>query len=99
MRTETIEKWQSLIQQQSVSALPVTQFCKLKQISLTCFYKYKNQFQTDIQAPMIKSFIKVQPPEVSNTMSVIKIQYQQATLSLPSNLEPMWIANLLKALA
>lgn len=99
MRTETIEKWQALIHQQAMSNLPVIHFCKEKQISPTCFYKYKSQLKIDTQSPVKKSFIKVQAPETSNNIGAIKIQYQQTILSLPSNLEPVWIANLLKALA
>jgi len=98
MKTETLEKWQDLIQQQSMSELPITHFCKLKKISPTCFYKYKRQLKTNAQVRAKKAFIKVQSPETSNVTDVIKIQYQQTTLSLPSNLEAVWIANLLKAL-
>ena len=99
MKTETLEKWQALIQQQTISDLPIIQFCKLKQISPTCFYKYKNHLKTNTQASITKPFIKVKPPETSNRIDVIKIQYQQTTLSLPSNLEAVWVADLLKALA
>jgi len=99
MRTETIEKWQTLIQQQAISDLPITRFCKEKQISPTCFYKYKSQLQTDTQSSIKKSFIKVQAPVMSNTSAAIKIQYQQTTLTLASTLEPMWLATLLKAFA
>lgn len=99
MRTETLEKWQALIQQQTMSVLPITRFCKEKQISPTCFYKYKSLLKSNSQASIKKSFIKVQPPKTSNTIDAIKIQYQEITLSLPSNLKPVWIADLLKALA
>ena len=99
MKTKTLEKWQALIQQQEISDLPIIQFCKLKQISPTCFYKYKNHLKTNTQDNINKPFIKVQTPESSNTIDVIKIQYQQTILSLPSNLEAVWVADLLKALA
>ena len=99
MKAETLEKWQDLIQQQSLSDLPITHFCKLKKISPSCYYKYKSQLKTNTQASVKNTFIKVQPAETSNATNVIKIQYHQTTLSIPSNLEAVWIADLLKALA
>lgn len=104
MRKGTLIKWQDIIQQQLKSGLPVSRFCKTNSLSITCFYKYKKELNKsanpEAEDPVTNnSFVKIQPPNVSNRGERIKIQYQQSTLSLPTTLEPDWIANLLKALS
>ncbi len=104
MKQDTLVKWQAIIQQQSDSGLPVSRFCKTNNLSITCFYKYKNELNKSANpgvAELVANnyFVKIQPPKISNSGNTIKIQYQQSTLSLPTTLEPDWIANLLKALA
>ncbi len=103
MRKKTLIKWQAIIQQQSDSGLPVSRFCKTNSLSATCFYKYKKELNksanTGVADPVANNpFVKIQQPKLSNNGERIKIQYQQSTLSLPTTLEPDWIANLLKAL-
>lgn len=99
MRIKTQEKWKSLIQQQSMSDLTIGQFCKVKSISPTCFFKYRKILQADNSANSRNAFVKVQPSTVTNSNATIKIQYQDSMLSLPTTLDPGWIAVLLKALA
>ncbi|MCP4274065.1 MAG: hypothetical protein GY781_19255 [Gammaproteobacteria bacterium] len=104
MRKKTLKKWQAIIQQQSNSGLPVSRFCKTNRLSITCFYKYKKELSKSANSGSAEpvannSFVKIQPPKISNSGERIKIQHQQSILSLPTTLEPDWIANLLKALA
>ncbi len=104
MRKKTLIKWQAIIQQQSASGLPVSRFCKSNRLSITCLYKYKKELNKSanpgVAEPVAnKSFVKIQPPKISNSGDTIKNQYQQSTLSMPTTLKPDWIANLLKALA
>jgi len=99
MRLETRKKWRTLIQQHAMSDLTISQFCKDNHISPTCFFKYRKILSSRAIAKDNKAFIKIQPPQTNNHPGTIQIQYQQTTLSLPSNLEAVWIANLLKALA
>ena len=98
MRAVTQEKWQAFIQQQSKSGLTITQFCKVNSISPTCFFKYRKILQATVIADTRTAFVKIQPPKASSSCNTIKIQYQDSTLSLPTTIEPVWIASLLKAL-
>ncbi len=104
MRKKTLKKWQAIIQQQTNSGLSVSRFCKTNRMSITCFYKYKKELNKSANpeaedSVANNSFVKIQPPKISNSGDMIKIQYQQSTLCLPTTLAPDWIANLLKALA
>ncbi len=98
VRKETLKKWQALIQQQSDSGLPVTKFCKTNRLSITCFYKYKKILESETSPDTKSSFVKIQQPKVTSNGNVIKIQHHNTTLSLPTAIEPDWIASLLKAL-
>ena len=98
MRIETQNKWRTLIQQQSDGDLTISQFCKVKRISPTCFFKYRKILQTDTDAESRNAFVKIRSPKVTSRNEVIKIQYHHSTLSLPTTIAPDWIANLLKAL-
>lgn len=98
MRIETQEKWQTLIKQQSDSDITISQFCKDKHISPTCFFKYRQMFQATDTPASRNAFVKIQTPKVLASNEVIKIQYHSLTLSLPATLEPQWIANLIKSL-
>ena len=99
MRKTTRIKWQGIIQQQSDSGLPVSTFCKNSRLSITCFYKYKNELKIYDNPETKSSFVKIQQPKITNSSDAIKFQYHQSTLHLPATLEPAWIAKLLKALA
>jgi len=98
MRKKTLKKWKAIIQQQSDSGLPVSKFCKTNNLSATCFYKYKKELNKVDNPGAQSSFVKIRQPMAANSVDMIKIQYQQSTLSLPTTIEPDWLANLLKAL-
>ena len=101
MRHSTQQKWQALIQQQSTSNLTTTRFCKVKKISPFCFFKYRKiiQGQSAENDEGNHAFVKIQPLKAKNNPSLIKLQYHDSMVSLPSTLEPAWIASLLKALS
>jgi len=83
MRKGTLKKWKAIIQQQSMSGLPVSKFCKTNSLSITCFYKYKKELNKVANPGAKSSFVKIQQPMATNNVYMIKIQYQQSTLSLP----------------
>ena len=76
MRRSTQEKWQALIHQQSMSNLTITQFCKVKRISLTYFFKYRKILQSQIAGndEGNHAFVKIQPPKAKNHPGSIKLQ-------------------------
>lgn len=98
MRVDTQGKWRALIQQQFEGDITIAQFCKEKQISPTCFYKYKHLLK-ESKTSNKSTFVKVQPQKVDTSNGMIKIQYHDTRLNLPITIAPEWIANLLKALA
>ena len=92
--------WQSFIQQQNQSSLNILEFCQQHKISVSCFYKHKAQLKKADKknSPFIKmksSVVGIQQP----TSEIIKIQHEKTRLHLPMNIQPIWLAEFVKALA
>ena len=97
MTRRTKDDWRKLIEQQAKSNLSVTEFCKQNRLGQTYFYKQRSDLKKQSQS---SSFIKVSPLKTARLhRASIKLQYQQAELSLPLSLSPTWLAELIKALA
>jgi hypothetical protein len=100
MTLKTNSDWQLFIQQQKESPFSILEFCQQHKISVSCFYKHKAQLKNLDKKP--SSFIKVKSavtPSQQPLSNIIKIQYGQTRLHLPSSIQPLWLAELLKALA
>ncbi len=100
MKNRTQDEWRELFKLQADGNLSVAAFCKEHSIGQSYFYKRKSDLTAKKIQPIKTSFIKVKPQQ-SNTapVSSIKLQYQQARLSLPSSISPSWLAEFIKALA
>ena len=99
MRKNTLIKWQTLIKQQLESELPVSKFCKLHKLSITCFYNHKKISMASNSFDNKSSFVKVQRPVPADATESIQLKYHQVMMRLPTSTESDWLANLLKALA
>jgi len=99
MRKNTLIKWQTLIKQQLESDLPISKFCKLNNLSVTCFYNHKKILMAAKNADNKSSFVKVQRSTPAVTTDSIQLKYHQVMMRIPTSTEPGWLANLLKALA
>jgi len=100
MTLKTNSDWQSFIQQQKQSPLSISEFCQQHKISVSCFYKHKAQLK-EVNGKA-SSFIKMKPPIASSqqpTNEIIKIQYGKTRLHLPMNIQPIWLAEFVMALA
>jgi len=100
MAKRTKEDWKALIQQQADSQLSVAEFCKRHNLRPTYFYKRKSDLKKLSNVRQKDAFIRVTKPSVkSPQIPAIKMQYQQSRISVPINVSPLWLAELIKGLA
>lgn len=99
MKQKSKEEWQALIKLQRDGRLSIKGFCRQHSISTSCFYKHKKIINTSSKNGT-SQFIKVKPPVISkSSIESIKVQFQQTTINLPMNIESVWLATFVKALA
>ena len=100
MTRRTKDDWKALIQQQEDSQLSVADFCQQHNLGQTYFYKRKSDLKKLSMAPQKEACIKVSKPTIKPSQNLtIKMQYQQSRISVPVNVSPLWLAELIKALA
>jgi putative transposase len=97
MARRSSQEWQTIINQQEASGLSVMDFCEQQQINKKYFYARRHALFKKFQCKPTTSFVKVsKTPMDSATMS---LQVRDARLTLPLNCEPLWLAQLLKAIS
>ena len=101
IKTKSPSQWQALYQQYESSGLSITKFCKQQRISTSSFYKHR-----EIQSPA-KSFIQAQVTNhhsqrislQSPMPSSIRLNTKTGILSLPLEIQPSFLAQLIRGLA
>jgi putative transposase len=92
MARRSSQEWQTIIEQQEASGLSVMDFCVQQHINKKYFYARRHTLRKQVA-----SFVKVsKAPMDSATMS---LQVRDTSLTLPLNCEPLWLAQLLRALS
>lgn len=97
-----VQDWLNLFEQQKQSGLTAVEFCRQQQINVQTYYTRRR----DIKLKRTSSkFVKVKR-EVTKVESYTEelsgnllLQLGNAQLSLPTNINPHWVATVLKALA
>jgi len=100
MPRRTVDQWQKLFEAHHQSALSSATFCRQQGLCPKYFSLRKKQLgwlvkpdrQSSPPSPFIPT-IRSSPPQV------VELHWQDARLTLPSSVEPEWLATLLKALA
>jgi putative transposase len=97
MARRSSKEWQTIIEQQEASDLTVVDFCEQQQVNRRYFYARRHILRKQKQCHQTASFVKVsKTPMNSATMS---LQFRDARLTLPLDCEPLWLAQLLKAIS
>lgn len=97
MARRSSQEWQTIIEQQEASGLPVVEFCKQRQVDSKYFHARKRSLLKRQQRKAASPFVKISKPVSNGTMMLL--QLGDVTLSIPVNTEPNWLAQLLKALS
>jgi len=97
MARRSSQQWQQIIEQQEASGLSVVDFCKQHQLNSKYFYARRRNGLMKKQRNLAVPFIKVSKAPADN--SAMALQVGDIRLSLPTDTEPQWLAQLLKALS
>ena len=100
MKRRTKKEWLSLFEEQLTSHLSMTEFSRQHHITPSYFYKRKAALipsrDSKPSTPIVKVKRDVTEPTKTTT---ICIQHHQTQISLPININTIWLANFIKALA
>ena len=92
-------EWQKLIEQQAQSGLSGLEYCIQQGLSAKTFYRQRKRMRQQNLMPVSGSFFRVQSKaEIEPGHTGILFQHRESRLSIPYNADPIWLAQLLKAL-
>ncbi len=94
-------EWKDTIEQQEQSGLTGVAFCLQKDIYAKTFYRQHKLLRRKGLVAETKQFIQVQPKPVQ-TLPIrpgIVLQYRDSRVQMPAGAEPLWLAQLMKALS
>jgi hypothetical protein len=94
-------EWQDIIEQQEQSGLTGVAFCLQEGIYAKTFYRQRKMLRRKGLVAETKQFIQVQPKPVQamSIQSGVVLQYRDSRLQMPTGTEPLWLAQLMKALS
>jgi hypothetical protein len=96
-------EWKQLIEQHAQSGLNGSAFCRQQGLSRKSFYRNRKALRQAVEATAHSdSFVQVVPHSTNRDRLIsglIEVAYRESRLRLPSNTNPMWLAQLMKALS
>ena len=94
----SLAQWQHLVDQQANSDLNAAAFCRLEGLCSKSFYHYRKMFNNTSTQLVTGRFIQVKAKPVP-TAAMVVLDYRQVRLQLSTNIDPVWVADLMKALS
>lgn len=94
-------EWQDIIERQEQSGLTGVAFCLQEGIYAKTFYRQRKLLRRKGLVATPNQFIQMQPKPVQ-AMPIqpgILLQYGDSRLQMPAGTEPLWLAQLMKALS
>ena len=93
-------EWQKLIEQQARSGLNGVVFCAQRGLSRKTFYRHRKVLAEKAAGAVAGQFIQVQPGPVQaiSLQPGAVLHYRDSLLQLPAGSDPLWVAELMKAL-
>lgn len=94
-------EWQQIIGRHEQSGLTGVAFCLQEGIYAKTFYRQRKMLRRKGLVAKSSQFIQVQPKPVPTMpiQSVMVLQYRDSRLQMPAGAEPLWLAQLMKALS
>ncbi len=94
-------EWQEIIERQEQSGLTGVAFCLQEGIYAKTFYRQRKMLRRKGLLVETKQFIQVQPKSAQPMpiqLSMV-LEYRDSRLQMPAGAEPLWLAQLMKALS
>jgi transposase-like protein len=102
-RQRSKAEWRRLVEEHAQSGLNGSAFCKQQGLSRKSFYRNRKALQQAAEATESSgSFVQLRPQSTSRDRSMngpIEVAYRESRLRLPSDIDPVWLAQLMKALS
>ena len=100
----TSEQWAELFNTYEQSGLTIAEYCQENKLSQSYFIvKYRQHTQVSLEDSNEPGFVKALPPTLPmipiKSANNLVLNYNGAQLQLPIAVEPVWLAQLLKALS
>jgi hypothetical protein len=94
-------EWQDIIERQEQSGLTGVAFCLQEGIYAKTFYRQRKMLRRKGLVAKPNQFIQIQPKSVQAMpiQPAIVLQYRDSQLQMPAGAEPLWLAQLMKALS
>ena len=93
-------QWQHLIERQASSELNAAAFCRQHKLCRKSFYRYRKVLSENPTRLATGRFIQVKAkPALAPTTVMAVLDYRQTRLQLPTGIDPVWVADLMKALS
>jgi hypothetical protein len=94
-------EWQDIIERQEQSGLTGVAFCLQEGIYAKTFYRQRKMLRRKGLVAKPSQFIQIQPKPVQAMpiQPAIVLQYRDSQLQMPAGAEPLWLAQLMKALS
>ena len=97
----TSEQWAELFNTYEQSGLTIADYCQKNKLSQSYFIvKYRQHTKVSLEDSNEPGFVKALPPPLPiKSANNLVLNYNGAQLQLPIAVEPVWLAQLLKALS
>ena len=93
-------QWQQLVEQQTSSGLNAAAFCRQQKLCRKSFYHHRKVLNESSTRLVSSRFIQVKAlPAPAPTTVMAVLDYRQTRLQLPAGIDPVWVADLMKALS
>jgi hypothetical protein len=93
-------QWQHLVAQQTHSGLNAAAFCRQQKLCRKSFYHYRKMMTETSTSLVAGRFIQVKAKPVPVPIATMAVlDYRQVRLQLPTGIDPIWVADLMKALS
>lgn len=93
MGRRTSEQWQALLTEHTQSGLTVAAFCRQHGINQKYFYLRRKQLSVSTKSAFIPVSVVAQP------RTEMQLDYREASLQLPPDVSPQWLASLMRNLS
>ena len=97
-----IQDWLNIFEQQKQSGLTAVEFCRQQQINVQTYYTRRRDIRlqrTSSKFVQVKREVTKVESYTEETNSELLLQLGNAQLTVPININPHWIATVMKALS